>query len=270
MNSKKTYPKNRRNRTGRLCEHPSGLCQRPLKSSKHCQLHHKRYIKFGDCGPLEPIVGTLWLDNRICEFCDSEFNPTNIKQKRCIECIEKSICKGCGEVTKLKMVFCMKCKNKTDIKCKAECGRNISKTSKSGFCKWCNREGLTSGIQNHPAGYTILSKHKNHPNATKRGTIPEHVLVMSNYINRPLIKGETVHHLNGIKNDNRIENLELWSKEHGSGQRVSDKIRYALEIIETYGYDPEAYEDHLEAENIYVVLNGRKAKMNATIDTETK
>lgn len=80
------------------------------------------------------------------------------------------------------------------------------------------------------------NKWKGHPCADSRGRVFEHKLVMYDHIKRPLKKGETIHHKNGIRDDNRIENLELWSHSHPPGQRIDDKIEWCKEFLANYGY----------------------------------
>lgn len=86
----------------------------------------------------------------------------------------------------------------------------------------------------NPKNYIPVKAPIGHPNATAEGTILEHRLVMSNYLGRGLQPGENVHHINGNRHDNRLENLELWSTVQPFGQRVTDKVNYALEILALY------------------------------------
>ena len=66
-------------------------------------------------------------------------------------------------------------------------------------------------------------------------TVMQHRVLFEQELGRDLLDDESVHHKNGIKHDNRLSNLELWSRYQPNGQRVKDKLEYAYEIIKRYG-----------------------------------
>src|ERR1035437_3821491 len=85
-------------------------------------------------------------------------------------------------------------------------------------------------------GY-VMTYNPGHPRAITRNYVLEHIIIMEKILGRYLYPKETVHHKNGIRNDNRPENLELWSAQHSAGQRAVDLVRYAKAILSCYEKD---------------------------------
>lgn len=114
--------------------------------------------------------------------------------------------------------------------CKELCTMHYQRLRKRGYFEAYKQKELD------PKRYIVLYR-PNHPNSSGDGLIAEHRLIMSEHLGRPLYEDENVHHINGNRHDNRIENLELWSSAQPKGQRVEDKLAWAYEIIRRYGAD---------------------------------
>ena len=122
--------------------------------------------------------------------------------------------------------------------CKKPSLKDVSnaKSSKRIFCNIeCRKKLMTKPDGNRifkrgTVDSHIMVKSKDHPFANKNGYVPEHRLVIEEHKKQYLKRTDQVHHINLIKNDNRIENLVVFSnhsdhfKAHGSLNKCVAKL----------------------------------------------
>lgn len=173
------------------------------------------------------------------------FRPSS-RHVRCPSCRSRDVCR-CGRAKQLKSDTCGVCRDD------------------AGQANGNWRGGRTR----HKSGYVMI-RAPGHPRSGQGNYVFEHILVAEELLGRLLIDGETVHHRNGVRDDNRPENLELWTRPQPSGIRVSDAIEWARTILDLYagvGAPPTALTTSRESPWRWRESNGERLSLQRSIST---
>jgi hypothetical protein len=161
-----------------------------------------------------------------CLNCNNEFVVKKSNEDRVHNCSKK-----CGYETRKKRHLvhakCGCCEKDFSFRASSRRKQDVYYCSSSCASK-VNRRNKSSGWKIGADGYVYKS--------SNGGKVFQHRLLMEQKLGRPLVGDENVHHINGDKSDNRIENLELWSHRQPKGQRIGDKIAAAKKLLEENGY----------------------------------
>lgn len=162
---------------------------------------------------------------RKCFLCGKarKYNRGSKDTRRCLECYRKHLSKQMAE----------KHPNwkggKKQWKCKDCGGKKFNFNGKR--CNACYRKFWRG--ENHPA---YKERKKNYSGYIYKSIdgkrIFEHRFVMEKYLGRKLKESEIVHHLNGIRNDNRIENLEVTTRQHHEPQTYIKILQKRIRELE--------------------------------------
>lgn len=232
-------------------------CEKPINARELCVNHYRKMRKTGElpllvrtpklCGVTEcerPVLARGWCSSHYSRWRHSgdvrADEPLNVEDgyARCTRCQRTKVTAEFAEGKR----WCNRCitihaSNRRKGRTCSSCGTGITNMGKSGLCVPCNgisRRSTTVRRFINAAGYVMLSGHRGHPMANHRGHVLEHKIVMGEMLGRALLPGENVHHKNGVKDDNRPENLELWVVSQPAGQRPEDLVDWAYEILERY------------------------------------
>lgn len=171
-----------------------------------------------------------------CERCNASYHPRHKAQRYCSKACARRVGSGVRNLGKPLAEGRPVVRLKEVRQC-AFCGRDFHPSQRSVQC--CSRScarNLEHQLRQEAGGRGVAWKGgrivrkdgyvevwvgKGHPGALSNGYMPEHRHVMAQALGRPLLRTESVHHINGDRTDNRLENLQLRNSQwHGPGQAM--------------------------------------------------
>ena len=213
-------------------------CEQKSRAQGDCSLHYQRMRRNGDALAALKVVPRL--NGEMCSAPDC--GRLSAKRSLCLKHYHRLRRKGVFETGRPDRLA-----NFSQVNCSVDgcaknamalhlCQNHYAKLKKHGSPTGGTvQDGRSKEWHIRKGGYVIKFDRENpHGNRTT-GIVMQHRQVMGEAIGRPLDRTENVHHKNGDRADNRLENLELWVRSQPAGQRVSDQVKWAREILEKYG-----------------------------------